>query len=57
MPYSIEEFKARAQECVRLANLTDDELMRIELLKLRKAYVEIARRLRDQRFGSRTDQK
>jgi len=35
----------RAEECVRLANLAVDELIRNELLTLRQAYLRTAERL------------
>lgn len=50
MSYSVEGYDGRAKECARLANLTDDELIRAELLKLRQAYLHIAQRLREQGF-------
>jgi len=36
----------RAEECVRLANLTRDEMIRAELLRLRQTYLNIAARLK-----------
>lgn len=50
MSYTVEGYEDHARECVRLANLTDDELVRIELLKLRQTYLQIAQRLREQGF-------
>jgi hypothetical protein len=38
--------EAHAQECVRLANLSKDEVVRAELLKLRQDYLRSAERLR-----------
>ena len=50
MPYSIEGYEVRAEECVRLANQANDQLVRSELLKLRQTYLHIAERLRQQGF-------
>lgn len=50
MSYTVEGYEDHARECVRLANLTDDELVRIELLKPRQTYLQIAQRLREQGF-------
>jgi hypothetical protein len=50
MPYSIQGYETRAEECVRLANLASDQLIRSELLKLRQTYLHIAERLRQQGF-------
>ena len=50
MPYSIEGYEARADECVRLANQANDQLIRSELLKLRQTYLHVAERLRQQGF-------
>ncbi len=50
MPYSIEGYEERAQECVRLANECQDSMLRGELLKLRQTYLTIALRLRQQGF-------
>jgi len=50
MPYSIQGYETRAEECVRLANLASDQLIRSELLKLRQTYLHIAERLRQQVF-------
>lgn len=55
MPHSVEGYEGRAHECVRLANLTDDELIRGELLKLRQACLHVARRLREQGFQGQPD--
>lgn len=35
----------RAEECVRLANLTADEIVRAEILTLRQAHLAKARRI------------
>ena len=45
MVYSAASFIARAEECVRLATLTDDDLVRQELLQLRDSYLQTAERL------------
>lgn len=50
MPYSIQGYEARADECVRLANQANDPLIRSELLKLRQTYLHVAERLRQQGF-------
>ena len=47
MPYSINGYETRAQECVRLATLTNDENLKGELLKLRQTYLKVAQRLRE----------
>ena len=46
MPYSANGYIRRAEECVRLANLTKDEMLSAELLKLRQSYLTIAERLK-----------
>jgi hypothetical protein len=51
MPYSVLGYKERAEECVKLANLAVDELVRRELLNLRQTYLNIAERLKRQGFG------
>ena len=38
-------YKKHAEECVRLANLTADDLIQKELLTLRQAYLQTAERL------------
>ncbi len=45
MVYSADSFIERAEECVRLANLAEDELIRQELLQLRQSYLQTAERL------------
>jgi hypothetical protein len=50
MPYTVEGYEARAQECVSLANMAKDSMVRTELLKLRQTYLTIANRLRQQGF-------
>jgi hypothetical protein len=46
MPYTVEGYEDRAQECVRLAGDTQDSMLRTELLKLRQTYLTVAERLR-----------
>ena len=46
MPYSSEGYERRADECVRLANLTTDEIVQRELLLLRQTYLQSAAKLR-----------
>lgn len=48
VPHSIKGYEDRAQECVRLANATSDQMISAELLKLRQTYLNIAERLRNQ---------
>ena len=43
--YSQQGYAARAEECVRLANMSKDQLVQADLLKLRQTYLQIARRL------------
>ncbi|MEI9990990.1 MAG: hypothetical protein WDM86_13215 [Rhizomicrobium sp.] len=50
MPYSVEGYAERAEECVKLANQAKDPMIRMELLKLRQTYLTIAERLRQQGF-------
>ena len=50
MPYTVEGYEDRAQECVRLASKTKDPMLRTELLKLRQTYLNVAERLRRQGF-------
>ena len=50
MPYTVLGYKERADQCVKLANLADDELVRRELLTLRQTYLNIAERLKRQGF-------
>jgi len=54
MPYSVQGYEARAEECVQLANQAGDQLIRMELLKLRQTYLNIAERLRLQGFERET---
>jgi hypothetical protein len=46
MSYSAKGYEGRAEECVRLANLTEDALIRKELLTLRQSYLQTADRLK-----------
>ncbi len=45
MPHSTASYEARAEECVRLANLANDDV-RADILKLRQSYLHTAQRLR-----------
>lgn len=45
MSYNVEGFKFRAAECVRLANLAQDQMIQRELLSLRQVYLKAAERL------------
>jgi hypothetical protein len=45
MPHSATAYAKRAEECVRLANLTADEFLQAELLRLRQSYLRIAEKL------------
>lgn len=45
MTYNVEGFKFRADECVRLANLAQDQMIQRELLSLRQVYLKAAERL------------
>ena len=40
-------YEARAAQCLDLARQAKDELIRMELMKLRRTYLAIARRLKD----------
>jgi hypothetical protein len=46
MVYSAKSFETRAEECVRLANVAKDDLIRKELLQLRQSYLQTADRLK-----------
>ena len=46
MPDAIQGYEARADEAARLANLTEDEILRAQLLTLRQQYLATAERLR-----------
>jgi len=52
--YGCEAYRARAGECVRLAELTADAMLQAELLKLRQTYLVIAGRLRLGRAPQKT---
>lgn len=52
MPFTPEGYKERAEECVRLANLAKDEMVRSALLRLRQSYLELAARLADVTGGA-----
>ena len=39
------DYLARAEECVRLANNTEDEMIQRALLELRQIYLNVAERL------------
>jgi hypothetical protein len=41
-----QRYPERAEECVRLANLAKDEMIRAELLRLRQTYLSIAARIK-----------
>lgn len=45
MPQTAKGYSARAEECVRLANLTTDEIIQRRLLELRQQYLATATRL------------
>ena len=49
MSYTEIGYEQRAEECVRLAALAADEMIKSELLKLRQTYLQIASRLRQNR--------
>jgi hypothetical protein len=53
MPYTASGYEQRAEECVRLANLTTDDLVRQQLLSLRQSYLQTAARLRQLANGSK----
>jgi hypothetical protein len=46
MAYSIKGYLARAEECVRVANLTGDEMLRGAILRLRQSYLRVAHELK-----------
>lgn len=46
MPHTALGYAKRAAECVRLANLSADEIVQSELLRLRQVYLRGAERLR-----------
>lgn len=43
--YTAQGYAARARECAVLANQARDEMIQMELLKLRQTFLKIARRL------------
>ena len=45
MAHGPEDYAARAEECVRLANSTKDEMIQRELLELRQIYLRTKERL------------
>lgn len=45
--YDADSYTARAEECVRLANQTTDEMIQREILLLRQIYLKTAERLRE----------
>jgi hypothetical protein len=45
VPQSAKSYETRAEECVRLANLAKDDIIRSELLTLRQSYLRTAERL------------
>src|SRR5215467_14505543 len=48
MPHSVNGYERAAEQCVRLANLTEDAALKRGLLQLRHICLETARRLRQQ---------
>ncbi len=46
MPQTVESYEARAEECVRLANLASDGIVRADILNLRQSYLHTAQGLR-----------
>jgi hypothetical protein len=46
MPFTPTGYEKRAAECVRLARLAADEMVRRELLEIRQTYLELAVTLR-----------
>lgn len=47
MTYTSSGNLVRAEECARLAGLTNDQTLRAELLKLRQSYLILAERLQE----------
>jgi len=45
LAYGPQDFAERAEECVRLANMTKDQMIQRELLELRQIYLQTADRL------------
>ena len=50
MPFTVQGYEERANECANLAKLAVDQLVRMELLNLRQTYLKIAERLQKQGF-------
>jgi hypothetical protein len=48
MRHRATEYEARAEECIRLAGLTDDEMLAEQILALGRSYLEFAAYLRPQ---------
>ena len=51
MPYTAKGYETRAEECVRLANLSQDLMIQRELLSLRQVYLKAAERLSELSSG------
>jgi len=45
LSYQADDYRRRAEECVRLANEAKDDLIQRDLLMLRQTYLQIADRL------------
>ena len=45
MALSARDYMTRANECVRLANLTNDEMIQVVLLRQRQMYLKMAENL------------
>ena len=52
MSYAVEALIFRAEECVRLANLTKDGMIQREILTLRQTFLKTAERLRELKGGA-----
>jgi len=52
MPFSVKGYIARAEDCVRLANLTTDEMLKLAILRLRQSYLGYAARLQGENFDN-----
>jgi hypothetical protein len=52
MSYNMQSLRGRAEECVRLANLTKDDAIQRELLSLRQTYLKSAELLHGLEFLS-----
>jgi hypothetical protein len=55
MSYNVEGFRFRADECVRLANLSKDQMIQRELLSLRQVYLKAAERLSELSLSAMQD--